>query len=246
MMRHEEIESLLGAYSLDAVEADEAREIDEHLATCPRCRAEVAAHREVAALLGNTGTEAPLGLWERIALEINGDEGAAPKPDALIAQLPGARRPRRFALPILAAAAVIAIVALSLQVVHLNREMRSQHPTSALAASVSNALAGPHTTIKLTALSSAQTGEVVVTADGTAYWVASSLKTLRSDSTYQLWGLSHNRIVSLGLLGPDAQRYSAFRLESDIKRIMVTAEPEGGAPVPTTAALVAASVPSSI
>jgi anti-sigma factor RsiW len=65
-MEHAEIKELLGAYALDAVEPEEADEIERHLATCPRCRAEVMEHREVAGLLGYAGSDAPPGLWDRI------------------------------------------------------------------------------------------------------------------------------------------------------------------------------------
>jgi anti-sigma factor RsiW len=65
-MEHAEIQELLGAYALDAVDPDEAQEIERHLATCPRCRAEVIEHREVAGLLGYAGSDAPAGLWDRI------------------------------------------------------------------------------------------------------------------------------------------------------------------------------------
>lgn len=63
---HHEVEELLGAYALDAVDPDEAAEIEYHLSTCPRCRAELAEHREVAALLGYAGAPAPAGVWDRI------------------------------------------------------------------------------------------------------------------------------------------------------------------------------------
>jgi anti-sigma factor RsiW len=69
-MTHSEISELLGAYALDAVSPEEAAEIEQHLAECPRCRAEVAAHREVAGVLGNLGGTAPAGLWSRIAGEL--------------------------------------------------------------------------------------------------------------------------------------------------------------------------------
>src|SRR5580692_982792 len=104
MMEHDEIESLLGAYALDAVDPDEALEIEAHLSTCPRCRAELAAHREVAALLGNSGSEAPHGLWDRIASQL-GDEADVPAPGALIASLRRPARRQRFIRPALAAAA---------------------------------------------------------------------------------------------------------------------------------------------
>ncbi|MGC9963082.1 MAG: anti-sigma factor [Acidimicrobiales bacterium] len=75
-MTHDEITELLGAYALDAVSPEETSEIDQHLAECPRCRAEVAAHREVAGVLGNLGGMVPPGLWSRIADELAiGSEG---------------------------------------------------------------------------------------------------------------------------------------------------------------------------
>ncbi|HEX3425675.1 MAG TPA: zf-HC2 domain-containing protein [Acidimicrobiales bacterium] len=63
---HAELQELLGAYALDAVDPEEAAVIELHLATCPRCRTELAEHREVAALLGYAGGSAPRGVWDRI------------------------------------------------------------------------------------------------------------------------------------------------------------------------------------
>src|SRR3954468_13569720 len=64
---YDEFSDLLGAYALDAVDPQEREEIERHLTTCPRCRAEVAEHREVAALLSQSGAPAPDGVWDRIA-----------------------------------------------------------------------------------------------------------------------------------------------------------------------------------
>ena len=66
LTEHAEIQALLGAYALDAVEKEEAEEIERHLLECPRCRAEVQEHREVAGVLGYAGSAAPVGLWDRI------------------------------------------------------------------------------------------------------------------------------------------------------------------------------------
>src|SRR3954449_3338683 len=65
-LTHADIEELLGAYALDAVDGDEQEAIEVHLRECPRCRAEVADHREVAALLAHGGQPAPDGIWDRI------------------------------------------------------------------------------------------------------------------------------------------------------------------------------------
>ncbi len=52
-LTHVEAADLLGAYALDAVEADEREAIERHLQECPRCRAEVADHRTVASFMGS-------------------------------------------------------------------------------------------------------------------------------------------------------------------------------------------------
>ncbi len=70
---HAAVQELLGAYSLDATEGEERLQIEEHLATCPRCLAEVDAYREVAAALGNSAHRAPDHLWERIVGEMRAE-----------------------------------------------------------------------------------------------------------------------------------------------------------------------------
>ncbi|WP_433160102.1 anti-sigma factor family protein [Kribbella sp. CA-247076] len=50
--------SQLGAYALGALEPDEAREVDQHLATCAECRAELAELEEMKAFLGEVPPEA--------------------------------------------------------------------------------------------------------------------------------------------------------------------------------------------
>ena len=91
-MTHDELQISLGAYALDALDPDEAELVERHIEDCPRCRAEVTAHLETAALLGNFGAQAPDGLWSRIAAEIAGQSaddldlditGAAPAPPIL-------------------------------------------------------------------------------------------------------------------------------------------------------------------
>jgi len=80
-----DIEELLGAYALDALEPDERALVEAHLEGCPRCAAEVAQHHEVAGLLANTGGPAPDELWDRIAERL--DPPAAPSWDRLAARL---------------------------------------------------------------------------------------------------------------------------------------------------------------
>jgi anti-sigma-K factor RskA len=91
---HEDVESLLGVYALDALEPDEAAAVEAHVAICPRCRAELDAHREMAAALGNTVVALPPDLWDRIAERVaewsrdDADDSAVPVPFARAVEPP--------------------------------------------------------------------------------------------------------------------------------------------------------------
>jgi anti-sigma-K factor RskA len=77
----DEIEELLGAYALDAVDDFERRQIDDFLRRSPGAREEVAEMQHVAAHLAYGDVDAPAGLWRRIkqALE-HADRARAPAP----------------------------------------------------------------------------------------------------------------------------------------------------------------------
>ena len=82
MVGHDEFIELLGAYALDAVDHDERRALEAHLAVCPSCQAEVMEHMEVAAALSTQyPATMPDGLWDRIATQIdNGPTSAGGEP----------------------------------------------------------------------------------------------------------------------------------------------------------------------
>jgi hypothetical protein len=255
-MIHEEIEELLGAYALHATEPDEDREIDAHLAECPRCRAEVQAHFEVAAMLGGTASEVPAGLWEKISASVG--ELPAPGSPQLRAVPPPlsppsslgavARRPaaRVWGAVVAVAAALIAL--LGVEVAHLHQQV--DNLTTAMGrvglsgAAAQVALGAHHTIVLDSAPGSPQVAKILVAPSGDAYWVSSSLRTLPSSQTYQLWGLARGQIVSLGLVGPDPRAVAGFRLEGTISQVMVTAEPSGGEPKPTLPVVAQGKVPA--
>ena len=248
-MTETEIESLLGAYALDAVDADERAEIEAHLATCPRCRAEVTAHREVAALIANSGIAAPEGLWDRIAVELSPElPVSAPTSADLIAQLP--RRPesphrkqRNYVAAMFATAAVAVVIALlSLQVVNLSNQVNSNRSGSALSSAVRSVLSHSHRTIVLTSAVRGLSATVAVGNDDDAYWVSSDLRHLPSNETYQLWTVVRDAVVSLGVLGSNPNDVTAFRIAPAMARLMVTIEPQGGSPRPTGTPVVSAPI----
>lgn len=248
-MEHAEIESLLGAFALDAVSADEAHEIEAHLAQCPRCRAEVLAHREVASLLSSSGGEAPAGVWEQIALTLEGEVPSDSSAFDRILPLGGRARRRRVRVAIgsIAAVAAIALGVLGFEVASLNGQVaRDQNSASSgVALAAAQALAGPHQLLTLASPTHALEADVVLTTTGQAYWVSSDLTRLEGGRTYQLWGLAGGRIVSIGLLGADPHNPSSFRVAANTRQLMVTAEPEGGTVAPSGAVLLSAIVPRS-
>src|SRR4051794_32148237 len=95
-------------YALDALDPQDEREFEQHLASCERCRDELAALREAAAGLayGAAGPAPPPELKLRIL-----DQARTERPN--VTSLPARRR---WAAPLAAAAAVAAAVALGVGV----------------------------------------------------------------------------------------------------------------------------------
>lgn len=240
-MNHEEAQSLLGAYALDAVEPDEDEAIRGHLETCPRCRAELAALREVAAALGDTGGGAPPQVWDRIASQI--DE---PPPPLRLVRAPK-EQPRgwaRWRTRVLASAAAVAAAAVAFlgwdvsrldnRIVHLNAAVAK---TGIAQAANAAALASDSRDVSLTSPGGSLHATVVLRPGGQAYVVSASLPPLGPTRTYQLWGLVGTHPVSLTLLGRSPAP-AAFRVDPRVSALMITAEPAGGTIAPTSPVLV--------
>jgi anti-sigma-K factor RskA len=71
--------------------------------------------------------------------------------------------------------------------------------------------------------------------------VTDDLGALPPGRTYQLWALSSGKVVSLGVLGRAPQNV-AFIVEIPMSELMVTAEPAGGVPAPTTPVLLSGAL----
>jgi hypothetical protein len=237
---HAEIEELLGAYALDAVDGAEREQIEQHLLTCPRCRAEVANHREVAALLAHGGAAAPDGVWDRIAAaleepppELRLTAAPPPAPPAPVAPpdpaapvvpvVPLRRRWPRIAAAVVGVAAAVVIAVLAVHVRDLSDRLDRVPGDSALAIAANRALSEPGTR-----QAELRTGDgdlealAVVTEDGQGFLLGQNLPEL-DDRVYQLWGVSGDQVVSLGVLGarPDVVAFSAG---DTIEQFAVTAE----------------------
>lgn len=228
-MNEHDMDSLLGAYALDAVTDDERRAIEAYLAVNPRAAAEVREHREVAAMLAWSSADAPDGVWERIAGSI--EAHPAPEPSAELARVINfsERRRRRGAtvgawLIGTAAAALIAVIA-----VRVSDDNDDTSSASGLERAVAEAMADPNAKQAVLTIDGDPGLKVraVVDARGNGYLLADSLPALDDNRTYQLWGLVDDELISLGLLGRDPHT-AVFNADDEVTLLAITEEQRGG------------------
>src|ERR671911_52651 len=117
-MERQGIHELSAAYALDALDGDDRRLFEDHLAECGGCREDVASFQAAAAALAyDVDVPAPPdALRERIL------ERARSERSSTVLQF----RPRRWALPVatgVAAVAACAALAFGLWAVSLNNEL---------------------------------------------------------------------------------------------------------------------------
>lgn len=235
---HEDLAELLGAYAVDAVDADEAELLERHLEVCPRCAAELQDHRETVARLGYMGGSAPMGLWDQI---VAAAQEAPPKLrlEAKVLSMEQGRRKRSMRIRTVAVAAGVAaavFVVLGFQVSRLDSRTNrlnalvTQISPATSMERVRQALATPGSRqVKLASLASPQgRADAVLLPNGTGYVYDAQMQPLTSDRTYQLWGVVGDQRISYGLLGSDPATIVPFRAGPDVQALAVTDEVAGG------------------
>jgi anti-sigma-K factor RskA len=235
--RPEDMDELLGAYALDAVDGPEREAVERHLDANPAARAEVAEHQEVASMLTYGGAAAPEGLWDRIAAAI---EGTAPPPGPELAKVMPvtAQTRRRRILLTVAAAAAAAVIALVVGVL-VGRNTSSTKVADPVRAAYEQALADPASKrIELASEDGKLHAQAVVAPSGRGFVAADSLPELATDRTYQLWVITPDGTkISLGVLG-NRPAVSPFTMNTTAAALAVSTEAKAGSAQPTQVALV--------
>lgn len=264
---HGEVADLLGAYALDALEEDEARRVEEHLAECPRCRDEADQLFEVAASLGACsaleGDEPPAHVWDRIAADTrpagSGASRLAPEsiplpPASAVIPIDGHRgrrggRHRTWSAAAAAVAAAAVVVALAIGLVDVQGQVHRLQSALAVRgpdAAVRAALTTPGAqVVTLATPTGSDLARVVVEPSGVGYVVASTMSALPAAETYQLWMAIDGRAISIGVLGPHPRAGGAFDLGSAVRsarKLMVTVEPATGVVAPTRSPIATAEL----
>lgn len=209
------LRDLLPAYALGAVDPDEARQVEALLRRCPDWRAELATYRQLDAELA--------ALLPPIV--------PPPSVKASLIQAVTARPKRRhWAWGWVAAACLL--IALVVSNAAWAAVARQQAPLELVLRSV-QADAAPDAT-----------GRVLwARAEPQAFLVLSGLPPLAPDQTYQAWMRDGNRIISLGLVQPQADGSAALVFDGALlagrfDTVGVTVEPAGGSALPTSPPIV--------
>jgi anti-sigma-K factor RskA len=221
----------LALYALDALEGDEAEEVETHLEVCALCRQELAAHEEALGALVEDGP--PPEVWDAVQSQIRAGEVAPmngtplhPVGPSLAHLDPLARRRgmrRRLAL-MAAAAAVVAVVG-----VGVGTQLGNDGDGSGTLAGVS--IDGP-TVAMLADAHGADVARVVANGDGDVL-VLEKLPTLAAQREYQLWSVDGARPVSLGLLGDGHDEAVPLSVPASTTKLAISDEPAGGSIAPT-------------
>ncbi len=223
-MDAEAIHDLTAAYALHALDPEEARAYEEHLARCERCREELADLSEGATALAYAadGPEPPGGLRDRILTQVRAERSN-------VVPL----RPR-WAIPaaVTAVAAVAAAVALAIWATSLSDrldrergERRAQERTAAIL--------GDPAAHRLQI--EGGRGSLVVTPTGEGALVLTRLQHAAPGKTYEAWVAQGGSPKPAGTFegGRDVTAVALDRPVPDGATVMVTEEKDGGVDMPT-------------
>ena len=175
------IHELTPGYALDALDPDERRDYEAHLAECEHCQEELASFWQTteALAVAATGPAPSAGLRDRILAEARAE-------GQIVVPLDVARRRSRVAPVLGAAAAIAAVVALAIglwaaQVSGDLDDARSALEREQAAAAV---LADPEA--RSVALQAGE-GRLIVASDGSAALVLDGLDPAPAGKTYEAW-----------------------------------------------------------
>ncbi len=209
-------------YALDALDGEQERAFEEHLASCEACREELASLREATAALayGAVGPAPPPELKQRILAEAKAERpNLIPLPER-----------RRWTAPLAVAAALAAAFALGIGV------WATMRPAGGDA--FADVLAKPGAKV----VTMGGKGALAVAPDGTAA-VALTLPRAPSGKTYEAWVIRKGKAAPAGLFS----RSAVFKIDQPLRRgavVAVTLERAGGVDQPTSKPLAASEAVS--
>jgi anti-sigma factor RsiW len=215
------IHDLTAAYALDALDPEDARRYEAHLARCERCRDELASLSDAAGALAYA-TDAPVPPAELRARILQQAQRERPNVVPL--------RPRWVA-PVAAAAAIAACAAIALGIwaASLSGKLDRRQAELAREERVAAILATPESRTV-----SFDRGVLVVAKNGQAALVVHDLKAPAKGKTYEAWISAGGTPQPAGTF--DGGAVVTVPLEGSVRpgaSVLVTEERDGGVDAPT-------------
>jgi anti-sigma factor RsiW len=222
---------LSAAYALDALDGDELRAYEAHLAGCERCREDVASFRETAAALAYDiqPLEPPEELERRIL-----KAARAERPNVVPLR-------QRWAVPsaALGAVAAVAAIAVGIWAIHLSNSLdkeRSQNKSqNAIVAILSDCTMTP---------AKGASARVCIAPTRKGVLSVDNLESAGPGKTYEAWVIAGKRVEPAGLFPGGAGRTYLLLTKSvpAVATVAVTREKAGGVAAPTGGILISAKV----
>lgn len=225
-----DLHTLSGAYAIDALSEEEARQFDRHLEECPSCREEVRELRAAAAKMGAAEALAPPpALKARVLAAADQMPQLPPRVTPL-----GSVRKRRWSAKLVAAAAAVILVVGGGVAVFESQRGDNQSVVASTIAQVFQAGDARTKTVQtdhgsVTVATSASLGRMAVRTD--------DLRALSGKRVYQLWAVHGGTPTSAGVIA-NPKAGAAMAMPSEGTTVAITVEPEGGSEQPTTAPFV--------
>jgi anti-sigma-K factor RskA len=221
-----DLHTLSGAYALDALSEEEAKQFRMHLRECSACREEVRELRQAAARMGESEPiPPPSALKERILAAADQLPQLPPK----VSPIERAKSPRWTARISAAAAAAVLVVGAAVGIGHFRSGDEQNGVTQVFqAADAHEATVKTRSGATVTVATSRRLGKMAVETDG--------LPSLSRERVYQIWAIHDGTPTSAGLID-DPERGASMALPSAGTLVAITVEPAGGSRVPTTAPL---------
>jgi anti-sigma-K factor RskA len=222
------IHTLSGAYSLDALDDLERVRFEAHLESCDTCAEEVASFQATSALLG-TAEELPVSPALRSAVleEIEHVRQIGPVTARVTSMTPRL-------VSVAAAVLAVAVVALSVVTAGLRREVDELESYEEIAAIIQSADA-----VSLTEqIGEARLQVLASPGSGAGAILANGMSEAPNGHAYQLWLLTDDdQAIPAGLLDVGADGHGEHIMRGDMDGVVavgITVEPEGGSDAPTT------------
>lgn len=228
------IHELTAGYALDALDADERRAYEAHLAGCEHCQQELESFWTTteALAVAASGPQPSTALRERILADVRAE------PRQNVIPLEPRRRRTAPVLGAVAAVAAVAALAVGLWASNLSSDLDDTRAALERERAAAAVLADPDA--RSVALAEGE-GRLVVGQDGQAVLVVDGLGPAPAGKTYELWiAAEGGDPVPAGVFpGADGREIALVEGTVDAGEVvLVTVEQAGGVDAPTTEPIV--------